>query len=208
MVSGDSLRKLVGKWTWACLCCRPAFAVFNSVYRFIAVAGAKEFEIWPSVRNELNCLIDLAPLLFASLSHPWSDCVIATDASTQGLGVVATSRDSFLSTNVVEAVHKSRWSTIVSSRWKFNEHINVLEVRAVETATRWLLSRPSCHNSRVLLLSDSRVVVGAVSKGRSSSFQILTRLRSLSATMLASGIRLCLSWIPTSLNPADYASRR
>ena len=124
------------------------------------------------------------------------------------MGIVVTSRNTFEGTDVVEAVGNSRWSTIVSSRWKFEEHINVLEIRAVETATRWLTSRPKCHNSRVLFLSDSRVVVGAVSKGRSSSFQILTRLRSLSATMLAGGIRLFISWIPRSFNPADGASRR
>jgi len=108
---------------------------------------------------------------------------------------------------VVDVIARARWSTIVSSRWKFGEHINVLECRAVETAVRWLVSRPASINSKVLILCDSQVVVGAISKGRSSAFQILTRLRSLSASILAGGFRLFLKWIPTYLNPADKASR-
>lgn len=206
-VSGDELRVLLGKWSWACLCCRPSFAVFNSVYRFMEVAGSREFSLWPSVRNELSCISDIAPLLFASLARPWSEVVVATDASSTGMGVVATQSEKFGLYDQVEDAVESRWSTIVSTRWKFEEHINVLELRAIDTAMRWLVSRPQCRNSRVLLFSDSSVAVDAVSKGRSSSFHILTRLRSLSATMVAGGITLYVSWIPSWLNPADAASR-
>ena len=76
--TGNYLSHLLGKWSWACLACRPAFAVLSAVYRFVAVAGHREFEIWPSVRNELLCIIDLAPLLFTSLTDSWFDAAIAT----------------------------------------------------------------------------------------------------------------------------------
>ena len=48
--SGDSLAVLVGKWSWVCLVCRPAFAIFNSVYRFISVCGT-----WPCVHSLALC---------------------------------------------------------------------------------------------------------------------------------------------------------
>jgi hypothetical protein len=100
-----------------------------------------------------------------------------------------------------------RWSTIVSSRWSKEEHINVLELRALSTAIRWALSRPIGTQCRILCLSDSQVVVFAVSKGRSSSFQILRRLRYLTSLVLAAGLRLIMRWIPTTANPADQPSR-
>jgi hypothetical protein len=101
-----------------------------------------------------------------------------------------------------------RWSTIVSSRWSQREHINVLELRALTTAIRWALSHPHSLARRLLLFSDSSVVVFSVSKGRSSSFQILRRLRYLSAMVLAAGLQLFVRWLPSSSNPADGPSRR
>jgi len=207
-VTGERLGQLLGKWSWACLPCRPAFAVFSATYRFVAVARNREFDIWPSVRNELLCIADLAPLLFTTLTDRWFDSIIATDASSSGMGVVVAKRGGLShDTDVVDLVERARWSTIVASRWCFEEHINVLECRAVQTAVRWLVSRPASAYSKVLILCDSQVVVGAISKGRSSAFQILTRLRSLSASILAGGFRLFLKWISTSINPADRASR-
>jgi hypothetical protein len=100
------------------------------------------------------------------------------------------------------------WSTIISTPWTKPEHINVLEVRALSTAIRWTLSCPASLGCRLLSLSDSQVVVFAVSKGRSSSFQILRRLRYLSSMVLAGGLRLVMRWIPSTANPADAPSRR
>ena len=60
---------------------------------------------------------------------------------------------------------------------------------------------------RLLLLSDSSTCVGAINKGRSSSYRILRPLRSISALLLGAGIALRVLWIPTELNPADAASR-
>jgi hypothetical protein len=203
-ISGHGLSTLLGKWTWACLSRRPSFAVFSAVYRFIAMAGGSEHNLWPSVRNGLLAIIALAPLLVASLTCRWLEYVIATDASLTGMGVVI----SRYNPATLTSPGNYNWSTIISSRWKFPEHINSLECRAVNTAVKWVLSRPCGLNSTVVILSDSSVVVGAVSKGRSSSYQILTRLRSLSAMILAAGIRLDLRWIPSNDNPADYASRQ
>lgn len=227
--TGLELSRLLGKWTWACLVARPAFAVFNAVYRFVHKAGRRLFRLWPSVARELRVMVGLAPLLVARLDRPFVPMVVATDASEWGQGVVARAE----SDDVVQAAASlarvvpgaiderielelrradvasaSRWSRIISSKWRYRAHINALECRAVLSAVRWLVSRPLAVNSRVLALSDSAVCVAAVAKGRSSSMELLRPLRRLSAHLLSVGLDLHLRWVPTASNPADAASRR
>jgi hypothetical protein len=104
----------------------------------------------------------------------------------------------------------THWSTIVSSPWtKGEEHINSYELRSATTAIRWALSFPqSVPHRRLLLVSDSQVAVGCLTKGRSSSHILLRRLRTISSLLLSSGLRLFCRWIPTEINPADEPSRR
>lgn len=218
--TGIDMAHIVGRWSWAVLCCRPAFAVFNAVYRFIEAARRRVFTIWESVKKELVVMVGLAPVLWSSLDSPWFDRIVATDASEIGMGVVAAHLPDHHAvqlasgppvSNPPPALHELhpnfRWSTIVSAPWTTPEHINVLELRSVSTAIRWVLSSPHSIGRRLLCLSDSQVVVFAISKGRSSSFQLLRRLRYLSALVLASGLQLLMRWIPSAANPADQPSR-
>jgi hypothetical protein len=164
----------------------------------------------------------LAPLLFARFDAPWFHRSLATDASSSGFGVVATAFDAstttafagFTNTSVEDfaRIPSHNWSTIISSPWRESlstprEHINVLELRAVTTSLRWVLSSPYSIRRRLLVFSDSTVVADAVSKGRSSSFQILRRLRYFSSLVLACGLQLYCRWLPSELNPADGPSR-
>ena len=203
--TGLELAQLVGRWTWAMMPCRPALAVFGSVYRFIEKAGRRRFALWVSTIRELEAATGLAPLLRSSLSDRLFSRAVAVDASSTGLGVVATRRGAggdFLN------LPEDGWQVIVASKWAYPDHINVLEVRAAATAVRWAIKHREALGSRLRLFSDSLVAVGALSKGRSSSPTLLRRLRSVSAWLLASGMRLLLSWIPSELNPADEPSRR
>lgn len=214
VATGLDVAHIVGRWTWACLAARPALAVFNSVYRFVECARARRFALWRSVALELRTICALAPLLFADLAAEWFDRAVATDASSSGQGVVvarATEREisGVVDTDAVVAFAAERqWTPIVSSRWTRPEHINVLELRALTTAVRWVLTSARSQGARVFVLCDSRVVIGAATKGRSSSQPLLRRLRYLSALTLGSGVRLALSWVPTAHNPADECSRR
>ena len=211
--SGHELSQVVGRWTWACLARRPALSVFSAVYRFIECARYRVFEMWPSVRRELVVVVGLAPLLFSSLSASWFPDVVATDASHDGLGVVAASApaadavDAAGAADVMAALGDLRWRTIVSSAWDQLEHINVLELRAVSTGLRWALSRPAAVGCRLLLLCDSQVVVGAMCKGRSSSQELLRVLRGVCALALASGVQVYVRWVQSVDNPADEPSR-
>ena len=224
-VSGQHLSSLVGLWSWAFLARRPAFSIFNAVYRYIETAGSRIFHLWITVRRELNLAVALAPLLFSSLSSPWNRHSIATDASSTGLGVVATSlpvhtKDSMareqpptpsptspLPRHLDHRLTGHRWRTIVSSAWRWPEHINILEARALLTGIRWTVSSPSGFRCRLFSLCDSLVVVHAARKGRSSSYPLLRVLRQVAAISLACGIQLYINWIATEVNPADAPSR-
>ncbi len=256
-VTGHSVSRLVGRWSWAFLACRPAFAAFSAVYRFVECAGYARFTLWPSAARELRTAIGLAPALFSSLCMPVCPTALATDASSEGLGVCSTvahpqalaalvaatsepwlftpaSQPGMQPTGVVidhstpllqwhaggparvrpafedcmqDFVRSSAWLTRVSARWRRPEHINALEMRAVHTSLRWLRFHTSAIGRRVLLLTDSSAVLGALLKGRCSSRPLLTRLRAVTGVLLASGMRLAPRWVPSALNPADDPSR-
>jgi len=176
------------------------------------------------VARELRLAIGLAPLLFTRISSPWCPGVVATDASEFGGGVVAIEQPT---ARVVAAAHgpfpgpdvshdrpprfpsaSARWSTIVACPWRRGEHINVLELRAFMLGVEWQLSRPRSRGSRLLFWADSSVLVGAVRKGRSSSFALLVLLRRLAALSLVTDTQVHVNWVPTEVNPADGPSRR
>jgi hypothetical protein len=226
--TGVDIERVVGKLTWAMLIKRPALSVFSAVYKFARSAGDQWTPIWSSVRNELVVASGLLPLLNVSLDSVWFNSVLAVDASNVGQGVVATdwSDDAFraravksgkqsLPTVRTSSVcdHESdgisclRWRRIVSAPWKWPSHINCSELRALRTAVTWCASAPWSIGKKLLVFSDSVVVVSAVSKGRSSSYSLLNVIRPLASLLLAADIRLVLAWIPSHVNPADAASR-
>lgn len=111
------------------------------------------------------------------------------------------------STALYSCVRATRWSRVLSTPWRFKEHINVLELRAVALALHWLLSYPSAMGRRVYLLVDSAVALFSLLKGRSSAPSLLFVLRKISALLLASSVTLLSGWLPSGVNPADGASR-
>ena len=226
--SGHDMQKLVGHWTWACMPRRCTFSVFNAVYRYSDAAGRSVFDIdrWPSVCRELVTITGLVPLLFSSMKSDWFPKAVATDASKHGQGVTSTPAtveelhlmslakppisedDEPLDRSLHPTLVGKKWTTIVAAEFRFDEPINILECRAVETAITWVLSFPSSIGVRLLLWCDNTVVVFAARKGRSSKFALLRRLRRLAAMMLATGLQLHINWIPTEVNPSDRPSRK
>jgi hypothetical protein len=299
--SGEHLSSLLGNLTWAALVRRPCLSVFQTVYRFVQVAGARVCPLWRSVRNELEAVYGLLPLMFARVGSPCFQEVVATDACTTGGAVVTTrvsptfclsaaavssrkgeyvrpdSYDavtgdmvaptpaaptpqpaqstpspqgssppltppsslsssaspsvsislpmgnqaqttstvaaSFLSSPpprppLEPALRTASWSNIIQTRWRYQHHINILEGNALLLAFRWLASRPAAIGTRVLFLLDSRVLVGAAAKGRSSSGPLLHVCRRIAAHVLALGLHPYYRWISTHDNPADEPSRR
>ena len=86
------------------------------------------------------------------------------------------------------------------------QHINVLEARAILQLLKRLVNR-GARNARVLILSDSRVCVGAFGKGRSSSRALNAVIRKCAGIALRARLTWDIVWIPTWANPADAPSR-
>ena len=72
---------------------------------------------------------------------------------------------------------------------------------------RWLLRSTKRHAKRVVLMIDSKVAVGAISKGRSGSVSLNFFVRRVHCLCMAGGLRLHLLFVPTEHNPGDYPSR-
>ena len=107
---------------------------------------------------------------------------------------------------LVEAMQKHCWTSTHSIRFSKKHHINLLELEMVkqEIKERANSNRGFC---RVVNLCDSRVVVGAFGKGRSSSRNLNHKLRSCLPWLLTADIHLVNLWVPTDKNPADFPSR-
>eukprot|EP00971_Amphidinium_carterae_P030238 594946-Amphidinium_carterae.1 len=78
-----------------------------------------------------------------------------------------------------------QWSAGFGHAWRHTgDHINILEARALVQGVRARLRRSSEQGCRWLHLVDSLVVMGAVSKGRSSAPGLRAELRKLASLQL------------------------
>ena len=211
------LQSLVGRWVWAMLPCRPSLSVFSAVFALAQRYRRGTVQLWPSVKRELLAAADIAPLLAADLSAPTFGRIVAADASSTGLGVVAMPllRGAAAPGTTVPGacgavaapVPPQAVTEIVSSRWRWGEHINSLEMRAAHVAVRWVLRHALSGGMRVRLWSDSAVVVGVLRKGRSGSIALNRLMRAVAADLLRANVVLDVDWIASELNPADGPSR-
>ncbi|CAE6932940.1 PDE9A [Symbiodinium sp. CCMP2592] len=95
---------------------------------------------------------------------------------------------------------------VFSVRAKHKAHINVLEGEAFVLWLRWLLRTRRHHATRVVVLVDSAVWVGAASKGRSST-QLNRVLRRAAALEMMGDLHVHLVLVPSGENPSDSPSR-
>ena len=99
------------------------------------------------------------------------------------------------------------WRVISSYHFRQTSHINLQELRAFRREL-CRIARDFNSKGRVqLFMNDSKVVVGAVAKGRSSSYKINGLLRSMVPFMLFGDVTVALLWVETESNPADHPSR-
>lgn len=91
LVTGRELAVIIGAWTWPMLLRRPLLAALKHSYTF-----ARRFDcveprpLWPVVRRELLVLVSLSPMMVCDLRMPLWPTLLATDASMDAAGVVAT----------------------------------------------------------------------------------------------------------------------
>ena len=99
------------------------------------------------------------------------------------------------------------WRVVGSYTFRKTSHINLQEARALRRELIRMAANPKWKNSIVICLNDSRVVVGCMAKGRSSSFRLNGILRTLIPHLVTANLGLGLLWVETSSNIADYPSR-
>ena len=100
------------------------------------------------------------------------------------------------------------WRVAVSAPWREAQHINVLETHGALLDLIRCTRKITALGTRYVVLLDSYVALGVLSKRRSSSHKIQRVLRRFDALELASGVRPFFAYIRSFLNPADRPSRR
>ena len=104
-------------------------------------------------------------------------------------------------------LHLGDFHVVFSVRVTSPDHINLEEGRALIRYLKWLVRSRRRFHHRVVVLLDSRVVIGAATKGRSSSMPLNLLCKRLAALTFATDILLHLVFIPTAHNPSDWPSR-
>ena len=107
---------------------------------------------------------------------------------------------------LVEVMQHHCWTASQTLKFSKKEHINILELEMVKQEIKARANSGRSH-SRIVNLCDSRVVLGAFGKGRSSSRNLNHKLRSCVPWLLVADLHVVNLWVPTDKNPADYPSR-
>ena len=99
------------------------------------------------------------------------------------------------------------WTVQDSYSFRQTSHVNLQELRAIKCEIkRWANNMVDWGQIR-LLLTDSKVCLGCVGKGRSSSRKINGILRSMLGYLVMGDFALGLCYVHTTANPADHPSR-
>lgn len=99
------------------------------------------------------------------------------------------------------------WKIVKGWAWKFEQHINVLEMEALYSTLKWRAKSLQNYAARFLHLTDSQVVLGIVSKGRTNSKRLRRTLHRYNLLVLAMHAQPILGWVASEENPADEPSR-
>ena len=100
------------------------------------------------------------------------------------------------------------WKVAISTPWREHSHVNVLEVLAGLLDLIRRTRKKSELGHRYLVLLDSYVALGVLSKRRSSSYKLQRVLRRFAAIELAAGTCPFFCYVRSAFNPADRPSRR
>lgn len=95
----------------------------------------------------------------------------------------------------------------LSHKWRRPSHINQLETEALLLAAWHIASCPSTRGHRIISLIYNTKTLGAVAKGRSSSFVINRSCHKLTSVLFRANIALLPHWVPSKLNLAHNPSR-
>ena len=101
-----------------------------------------------------------------------------------------------------------RWRLALKGEWIYSEHNNIQEARTIVLSLKHVCRSQESWDRRLLVISDSLVAIGVLSKGRSSRRALLRQARIAAAYLLGFGLRLVLRYTPSKRNWADGPSRQ
>ena len=108
---------------------------------------------------------------------------------------------------IPDAWSERTWRLGSRQTWREAEHNNIGEGRCVVLAVQRLTRCRKGRNCRMLVVTDSQVVLGCFRKGRSSNQGLLYLARRLAGLQLGYNVRLSIRYVPSERNLADGPSR-
>ena len=106
-----------------------------------------------------------------------------------------------------QLLHRHLWTPRTWGTWKHEEHIVILEARALNKALDRIANTRYGHDVRQLFLVDSMSIALSFDRCRSRSFKLLRQIRRFASVCLARNLDPHVRWIPSELNSADEPSR-
>ena len=206
---GNSWPIGVVAWLWSCLFVRLGIIQPVSLQTLVT-------RLAPGQSNTLQGLLLRPPMRVSTVTVPPSAVLVrklSTLVSMKGEDILLQQSSEapvrFHRLRATIPAKLWRWRTIAGWQWKGNpEHINVLELRAVLTSIRHRAEELQQKQLRCIHLTDSLVVLHALTRGRSSSKKMRRTLMRLNSILLATGLHPLWGYVETHQNPADRPSRR
>ena len=147
------------------------------------------------MKDELNWWVENVDTQVRTIHKPSPDLTISTDSSMIGWGcIVAEGQESF----------NGHWS-----KDEQEEHINVLEVKAILLAIKALIKHSTLKPNHIRVLSDSTTAVAYVNKmGGITSAKCNDIAKQIWTFCVDRNIWISCQHIPGDINPADAPSRK
>ena len=114
--------------------------------------------------------------------------------------------DPLLPAPLVKVLNSAPWKVRREEVFRCTRHVNIQEM----VASLMVIDdrcKETLKSERLVNGTDSRVALGAIAKGRSSSRQLNRVLRHITARCILGRKHFCQFWVDTKSNPADDPSR-
>lgn len=104
------------------------------------------------------------------------------------------------------AIKRLRTKTAISTAWRWPHHINQFELEAFLLSVWHMTSFKKGRGHSIVPFSDNTSALGAVTKGRSSSWAMNKVCRKTAHFALKANFSCFGHWIPSEVNPSDTPS--
>lgn len=167
------------------------YYVYKFCRRKLNGDNCETVKLWPSIRdiwkNWVSEVVNSFPRVVAPRLPKYT---VYTDASLSGFGGV---------------IFGEEGDTVIAGAWSMEEHINLLELKAVRRVLeRWDVKGPV----DVKVVMDSTSAIGQIRRGYARRFASNEEVKRLKKFLMHKGINITsIEYITSAMNPADKPSR-